>query len=270
MNTGGREMAWIFDEYSKFSGFSPGVVTGKPVSLHGSLGREEATGRGTVIATRELLRAQKSAMIEDHTFVIQGFGNVGSWAAQLYHDHGGKVIAVSDVHHGIVNMKGLDIPALRTHLKSGGTLVDFKGATGNIPPEQVLSIPCDVLVPAAIGGVITEENANELECQILVEAANGPTTPEADLILRQRGITVLPDIFTNAGGVTVSFFEWVQNLQNLKWDENEINRKLDLKMTHAFSELWKIHTDKQLPLRTSAFHVALQRVATAHINRGFN
>eukprot|EP00891_Asterochloris_glomerata_P007737 jgi/Astpho2/7737/Aster-07579 len=213
MNTGSREMAWLFDEYSKFAGFSPGVVTGKPVHLHGSLGREAATGRGTVYATRELLKHSGLGGIANKTYVIQGFGNVGAWAAQLYQEGGGRVIAVSDAYGAVRNDKGLDIPALRKHLTEGGKLQDFPGGE-TFPKEEILFVPCDVLVPAAIGNVITSETAPKVEAKFVVEAANGPTTPQGDLILRDRNITVLPDIYTNAGGVTVSFYEWVQNLQN--------------------------------------------------------
>ncbi|KAK9805535.1 hypothetical protein WJX72_003871 [[Myrmecia] bisecta] len=269
MNTDGRVMSWFFDEYSKFEGFSPGVVTGKPVHLHGSHGREAATGRGTVFATRELLKHMGAGSIAQKTYVIQGFGNVGAWAAQLFHEQGGRVIAVSDAFGAISNDKGLDIPSLRKHIAAGGQLHTFTEGTA-IPKETILTVPCDVLVPAAIGGVITEENAHQLDCKFVVEAANGPTTPGGDLILRERDITVLPDIYTNGGGVTVSFFEWVQNLQNFRWEEDEVNKRLDRAMTEAFASLWSVHKDKRIPLRTSAFVVALQRVTRAHIHRGFD
>mmetsp|Transcript_3026 Transcript_3026/g.8249 ORF Transcript_3026/g.8249 Transcript_3026/m.8249 type:complete len:372 (-) Transcript_3026:776-1891(-) len=269
MNTGAREMAWFFDEYSKYKGFNPGVVTGKPVYLHGSLGREAATGRGTVFATRELLRALHMGKISDMTYVIQGFGNVGAWAAQIYSEMGGKVTAVSDASGGIHNASGLDIPKLRAFVAAGNRLTEFPDAE-RIDGKELLTMPCDVLVPAAMGGVITESNAHKLQCRVVVEAANGPTTPEADLILRDRGITVLPDIYTNGGGVTVSFFEWVQNLQNFKWEEDEVNRKLDRKMTDAFRNIWEIHTNRNIPLRTAAFVLALQKVVQAEVHRGFD
>ena len=269
MNTGAREMAWIFDEYTKFAGFSPGVVTGKPVWLHGSLGREAATGRGTVFGIRELLKALKMGDIKDKTFVIQGFGNVGSWAAQILHEHGGRVVAVADVHGAIANERGLQVPELRQHIAEGRSLASFPDGI-SIPKESILTVPCDVLIPAALGGVITEANANDLQCRILVEAANGPTTPEADEILRKRGIIALPDIYTNGGGVTVSFFEWVQNLQNFKWSEEEVNVKLDRVMTDAFESIWELHESSNLPLRTAAFVVALQRVTRARVHRGFD
>lgn len=269
MNTGAREMAWFFDEYSKYKGFSPGVVTGKPVHLHGSLGREAATGRGTVFAIREMLKATHAGKIQDHTFVIQGFGNVGAWAAEILTEHGGKVTAVSDAFGAIQNENGLDIKALRAHVAAGKPLAEFGGG-GAIPKEELLYMPCDVLVPAAIGGVIDKDNAARLQCKFVAEAANGPTTPEGDAILREKGIIVLPDIYTNGGGVTVSFFEWVQNLQNFKWDEDDVNRKLDRKMTDAFHKIWTIHKEKNVPLRVAAFVKALQEVTRAEIHRGFD
>lgn len=268
MNTGGREMAWLFDEYSKFNGFSPGIVTGKPVWLHGSLGREAATGRGTVFAIREALRALKLGEIKDKTFVIQGFGNVGSWAAQILHEQGGKVIAVADAFGAIANERGLDIPSLRRHIGDQHSLASYPDGIA-VPKETILTVPCDVLIPAALGGVITEENVNDIQCKMIAEAANGPTTFEADLMLREKGVTVVPDIYTNGGGVTVSFFEWVQNLQNFKWTEDEVNEKLDVCMTNSFRDIWEICESDKLPLRTAAFAKALQRVTRAKVHRGF-
>ncbi|GBG00463.1 glutamate dehydrogenase, partial [Raphidocelis subcapitata] len=269
MNTDSRIMSWVFDEYSKYKGFSPGVVTGKPVHLHGSLGRDAATGRGAVFATRELLRHVGAGKIQGHSFVIQGFGNVGSWAAQILSEHGGTVSAVSDASGAVINEKGIDVPALRAHIAAGGKLVDFTGA-GRMPAGELLTVPCDVLMPAAIGGVLTAEAAAGVQAKFVVEAANGPTTPEGDAVLRDRGIIVLPDIYTNAGGVTVSFFEWVQNLQNFKWEEEDVNRRLDRKMTDAFAQIWKIHRDKGVPLRVAAFIKALHEVTRAELHRGFD
>lgn len=269
MNTDGKVMAWFFDEYSKYKGFSPGVVTGKPVYMHGSLGREAATGRGTVFAIRELLKASHAGKIADQTYVVQGFGNVGAWAAEILHEQGGKVVAVSDVSSAIHNENGLDIRALRAHAATGQPLSLFSEGTA-IPKDTILNTPCDVLIPAAIGGVITAENAGQLQCKFIAEAANGPTTPDGDAVLRERGIVVLPDIYTNGGGVTVSFFEWVQNLQNFKWEEEDVNLKLDRKMTDAFAAIWKIHTEKKVPLRTAAFIKALQEVTRAEVHRGFD
>lgn len=269
MNTDAKCMAWFFDEYSKYKGFSPGVVTGKPVYLHGSLGREAATGRGVVFAIRELLRHTGMGRVQGHSYVIQGFGNVGAWAAEFLHEQGGKVVAISDVAGAIKNEAGINVKALRKHVSEGKPLTAFPEAQP-IPKETILEVPCDVLIPAAIGGVITEKNAAKLQCKVVAEAANGPTTPEGDKILRERGILVLPDIYTNGGGVTVSFFEWVQNLQNFKWEEEDVNRKLDRKMTDAFAAIWAIHKEKGLPLRTAAFVKALQRVTRAEVHRGFD
>ncbi|KAK9835361.1 hypothetical protein WJX81_004700 [Elliptochloris bilobata] len=269
MNTGAREMAWFFDEYSKFAGFSPGVVTGKPVHLHGSYGREAATGRGTVFATRELLKAFHMGGIAGKNFVIQGFGNVGAWAAEILADMGGKVLAVSDAWGAVENAEGLAVKELRRHLAAGGKLADFPGGQA-IDKDTILAHPCDVLIPAAIGGVLDEETAKDVQAKFVVEAANGPTTPGGDAVLRERGIEVLPDIYTNGGGVTVSFFEWVQNLQNFRWEEAEVNKRLDRCMTEAFAAVWDIHRQKKVPLRTAAFVLALQRVTRAHIHRGFD
>lgn len=268
MNTGAREMAWFFDEYSKFSGFSPGIVTGKPVWLHGSLGREAATGRGTVFAIREAVKALKMGSLKDKTCVIQGFGNVGSWAAQILHEHGAKVIAVADAFGAVANERGLDVPSLRNHVGQEHSLSSFPDGIA-IPKETILNVPCDILIPAALGGVITEENVKDLQCKLIAEAANGPTTFEADQELRSRGIVVLPDIYTNGGGVTVSFFEWVQNLQNFKWTEKEVNEKLDDTMTNAFASIWGICEETDIPIRTAAFVKALQRVTRARVHRGF-
>ena len=211
MNTGPREMAWIMDEYGKYAGFAPGIVTGKPVHLHGSLGREAATGRGTVIATRELLRAAGAGELTGKTVAIQGFGNVGAWAAELFEEAGARVVAVSDAFGAVRSAdggsSGLDIPALRAHVAAGGALADFPGGA-SFPPGEILATPCDVLVPAAIGGVLGEAEAERVDAKFIVEAANAPTTPGGDAVLRARGIPVLPDILTNGGGVTVSFFEW--------------------------------------------------------------
>eukprot|EP01024_Parvocaulis_polyphysoides_P043496 TRINITY_DN39847_c0_g1_i2.p1 TRINITY_DN39847_c0_g1~~TRINITY_DN39847_c0_g1_i2.p1 ORF type:complete len:446 (+),score=64.09 TRINITY_DN39847_c0_g1_i2:32-1369(+) len=275
LNTDSSTMAWFFDEYCKFEGFSPGVVTGKPLHLHGSEGRSGATGRGVVLATREFLKHRLLGTISGKKFVIQGFGTVGSEAARLFSQHGGIVVAIADINSAVKNDQGLDIEALIKHVhqrekdRPMGQLCDFEGGEP-MDKDEILSYPCDVLVPAAIGGVIHRDNADHLNCQVLVEAANGPTTPEGDQIMRDRGIDVLPDIYANGGGVTVSFFEWVQNLQNFRWDEEEVNRKLDNKMTETFKAIWDVHKNQGLPLRTSAFTVALDRVTRSTVFRGFD
>ena len=266
MGTGAREMAWIFDEYTKLHGFAPAVVTGKPVDMYGSDGREAATGRGVMMATRELL-ASVNREIKGSSFVIQGFGNVGSWAARLIHEAGGKVLAISDVSAGIHDPAGIDIPAALEHV-GGGRNLDSLSDGAFVTNDELLRLECDVLVPAAVGNVITEENADELRCDFVVEAANGPTTPGADDMLAARGVTVLPDIYANSGGVTVSYFEWVQNLQHFRWEEDEINDKLDRVLTKAFKPLLRISADRDVSLRTAAFIVAIQRVGKAVLTRG--
>lgn len=271
MNTDGRHMAWFFDEYSKYEGFSPGVVTGKPVWLHGSRGRESATGRGTVIGIRNMLEKYGDGTIAGKTYAIQGFGNVGSWTARLLSEQGGIIRAVSDMSGCVYDKspQGIDVPKLLRHLHRGGLLNQFPEGE-KLLGDEIFQVKCDVFVPAAIGGVITDSVAQSMSCQYVVEAANSPTTPTADVILRDRGVHVLPDIYTNAGGVTVSFFEWVQNQQNFKWSEEQVNSELDNKMTHAFNSLWKIKNEKDIPMRTAAFVKSLQRVVRATVNRGFN
>lgn len=202
-------------------------------------------------------------------YVLQGFGNVGSFAADLYCEQGGIVIAVSDAISATINTKGLDIPALRKHTADGNSLGTFPGGSA-LPPDAILKVPCDILVPAAIGGVIHEGNASEINCKYIIEAANGPTTPEGDTLLQDRGITILPDIFCNGGGVTVSFFEWVQNLQNFRWDEDDVNKKLERQMQLAFTRMWEAQKERGCSLRTAAFIKALQRVARASVHRGFD
>ena len=199
----------------------------------------------------------------------QGFGNVGSFAASIFAERGAKIIAVSDIEGAVHQPKGLDVTSLRAHVREGKRLDEFSGGALSIPKSEILQVPCDILVPAAIGGVITADNALTIHSTYIVEAANGPITPEADRILQDRGIVVLPDIYANGGGVTVSFFEWVQNLQNFKWEEVDVNAKLARKMEVAFEEIWRVAKEKQLSLRTAAFVIAVQRVARAAIHRGF-
>lgn len=266
MNTNAQVMAWIMDQYSKYHGHSPAVVTGKPVELYGSLGREEATGRGVMIATREALK-DAGSQIKGSTFVIQGFGNVGSYVARFVHELGGKVIAASDVKGGILNPEGFDIPALVEHLKKTGSVVQFTGSD-SISNADLLTHPCDVLIPAALGGVITEENAKDIRAKLVVEAANGPTTPDADQILRKRDIEVVPDIYANAGGVTVSYFEWVQNIQQFNWTLEKVRGELEQIMVTSWKKLRKLRLDKKIALRTAAFVLGIGRVGKATVLRG--
>ncbi|CAL5222347.1 g4698 [Coccomyxa viridis] len=273
ISAGSQVMAWWFDEYSKYKGFSPACVTGKPLDLHGSFGREYATGRGVMLATRELLRHEHLGKIAGKTFVIQGFGNVGSWAAELLSLYGGKIIAVTDRTGGIYNAAGIDILSLKRHMKAkapfGGHLRSFPGGEP-ITIEEMLKLQCDIFIPAAVPDVIDEKVARELNCRYVVEAANGPTTVEGDKVLRERGIGVLPDVYANGGGVIVSFFEWVQNQQTYRWEEDEVNRRLDFKMTDAFKRIWDVHQLQKLPLRTAAYVIAMRGVVQATMIRGFD
>jgi glutamate dehydrogenase (NAD(P)+) len=266
VNTNAQVMAWIMDEYSKFHGFHPGVVTGKPVDLFGSLGRDEATGRGVMIATEEHLMTQ-GKKLSDVTYVIQGFGNVGSHAARLLHAAGGKVIGIGDHTTSFYDPGGLDIPAALAHVRQHKVLAGFSSAP-SVPNEELLLQRADVLIPAALGGVITTSVAKDLQCSLVVEGANGPTTPEADDELRERGITVLPDIFANAGGVTVSYFEWVQNIQQFAWDEARVRQELERLMRAAFAHIRAFAEERRVDFRTAAFAVAIDRVARATALRG--
>jgi glutamate dehydrogenase (NAD(P)+) len=266
MGTNATVMAWIMSEYSKFHGFSPAVVTGKPLDLHGSAGREEATGRGVMYACEEILRRLKE-QIAGTTFSIQGFGNVGSHAARLLAQHGGKIVCVSDIGGAVHNPEGLDVLRLFKHVEQNGSVVGFDGGEA-IDGEGVLTYGCDVLIPAALDGVITRENASEIRAKVVIEAANGPVLPEADEILESKGVVVVPDIYANAGGVTVSYFEWVQNLQSFRWEIDDINEKLRRKMSSAFETIYNLATRKKISLREAAFIVAIGRVGRATLYMG--
>jgi glutamate dehydrogenase (NAD(P)+) len=266
MNTNAGVMAWIFDEYSKHNGFNPAVVTGKPVDLHGSIGREAATGRGCLYAIREVLE-NDGRELAGTEFVIQGFGNVGSWAGRLLHDHDSKVKAVSDIHGAIYNENGLDTHAVYEHLQKTGSVVDFDNAE-SISNEELLELDCDVLMPAAIGHVITEDNADAISADYVLEAANGPCTYDAHHILEDRGVTVVPDIFANAGGVTVSYFEWAQNIQHFSWEEDRVNKELESHMVEAFREMRGLMNKHDISMRTAGFVAAIQKVREATKQRG--
>jgi glutamate dehydrogenase (NAD(P)+) len=266
MNTDARVMGWFFDEYSRREGFAPAVVTGKPLELHGSLGRDAATGRGCLFAIREVLASQ-GKKLEGTTFAIQGFGNVGSWLARLLYEQGARIVAVSDLKGGVFRGDGLDIPALFTRARQTGSVVDFPGseAIGN---EALLTLECDVLVPAALGHVLHEANARDVRAKYVLEAANGPTAAEADQIFSERGIVAIPDIWANAGGVTVSYFEWTQNTQKLKWSEEEVNRGLERHMVAAHRAIQKLMDEKHCSMRTAAFALGVHRVKEATEMRG--
>ena len=266
VNTNAQVMAWIMDRYSRYHGHSPAVVTGKPVDLYGSEGREAATGRGVTIVTREAL-GHRGEELAGKTVAIQGFGNVGSWAARLLHEEGAKVVAVSDVRGGVHAGGGIDLPKLLDHVAESGSVVELPGSEP-VSNDELLALDCDVLVPAALGGVFTAENAGTVRARLVVEGANGPTEPEADLVFRERGVEVVPDIFANAGGVTVSYFEWVQNIQQFKWDEERVNRELEAILVKADRSLRRVAEDRGVALRTAAFIVAIGRVGKATVLRG--
>lgn len=267
MGTNSQTMAWILDEYSKFHGYSPAVVTGKPVDLGGSLGREAATGRGVLFATQALLK-EYGKSIADQRFVIQGFGNVGSWAAHLISEAGGTVIAVSDATGAVKNINGLDIPKLLKHSVENRGVKSFNGGDA-VDPKSILTEDCDVLIPAALGGVINRENANEIRAKFIIEAANHPTDPEADEILSKKGVIILPDIFANSGGVTVSYFEWVQNIQGFMWDEEKVNAELRTYIIKGFKDVKEMCATHSCDLRMGAFTLGVNRVARATVLRGW-
>ncbi|GMN30918.1 hypothetical protein TIFTF001_003024 [Ficus carica] len=267
MGTNAQTMAWILDEYSKFHGHSPAVVTGKPIDLGGSLGREAATGLGVVFATEALL-AEYGKSISNMKFVIQGFGNVGSWAARFLYERGGKIVVISDITGAIENPNGIDIPALVKHKEGNENLKDFPG--GNVmDPNDLLVHECDVLIPCALGGVLNKENAADVKAKFIVEAANHPTDPEADEILSKKGVVILPDIYANSGGVTVSYFEWVQNIQGFMWEEETVNRELKRYMRKAFGDIKGMCKTHECNLRMGAFTLGVDRVARATMLRGW-
>ena len=262
MGTNGQTMAWILDTYSSLKGTTvPAVVTGKPISVGGSEGRVEATGRGVVTITREVLRSLNMQLPES-TIAIQGYGNVGSAAAVLFHVSGAKVEAVSDVNGAIYRKGGIDILALQDYVRQHRTVVGFPGADP-IPADEILTMAVDVVVPAALQHVITAENANQIRAKVVVEGANGPTTPDADVILRSNGVTVVPDVLANAGGVTVSYFEWVQGLQSFFWTENEVNNRLEQILIRAYQQVHRAAQHHKVDLRMGAYIVGVGRVADA-------
>ncbi|MFM2104198.1 MAG: hypothetical protein RL006_365 [Chloroflexota bacterium] len=267
VNTNSQTMAWMMDTFSMHAGHTvPGVVTGKPIALGGSKGRNEATARGAVICVREAA-AKIGLNLKGATVVVQGYGNAGSIAARLISDLGAKVIAVSDSSGGIQNLAGLDLAAVDAHKKKTGSVVGFAGATA-VSNQAILEISCDVLIPAALENQITAENAAKIKTKIVAEAANGPTTPEADEVLFANGAMVIPDILCNAGGVTVSYFEWVQDLNRDFWEEEEVNLRLEKKMVRAFNEVYDMAQAQKSHLRTGAYLLSVKRVADAMSVRG--
>ena len=262
VNTNAQVMSWFMDEYSQIHGYSPAIVTGKPLELGGSAGREAATGKGTAVITRET--ADKWGIdLKNCKVAIQGFGNVGSYAAKFLDEYGCKIIAVSDVTGGLYDSDGLDIPSLFEHNYNNRTIDGFDQGK-KITNEELLALECDFLIPAALGSAINDSNVDSLNCKVIVEAANGPVTGDAANKLWDKKIVIIPDILTNAGGVTVSYFEWVQNLQQFKWTEDEVNKKLEEKMVHAFNEVYSIKKEKSVPMRIASFMVAIDRVHSAY------
>jgi glutamate dehydrogenase (NAD(P)+) len=261
-------MAWMMDEYGKLHGHTPAIVTGKPISLEGSYGREAATGRGVVYMFREAAPTL-GLTPSDCTVVVQGFGNVGSWAARIIHQLGCRIIGVSDATGAIRSDAGIDPTDLHAHIfERGGTLTEYDGVDV-ITPDELLAIPCDVFIPAALGGMIHADNADSMNCRLIVEGANSPTTPTADEILTEKGVFVIPDVMANAGGVVVSYFEWVQNLQHFRWDEREVNDKLGTIMRRAYREVSARAREEGIDLRQAAYLVGIERVVEAAQTRGY-
>jgi glutamate dehydrogenase (NAD(P)+) len=267
VNTNAQVMAWLMDEYGKLNGHTPAIVTGKPVALEGSYGRESATGRGLVYMFREAA-PRVGLSPSECTCVIQGFGNVGSWAARILAQLGVTMVGVSNADGAIRSDSGIDPAKLAEFVSQGGKITEFEGAEP-IPAEDLFAIPCDVLVPAALGGMIHEGNADRINCRILLEGANSPTTPEADETLNEKGVLVVPDVMANAGGVVVSYFEWVQNMQHFRWEEREINDKLGNVMRRAFREVDAVAKERGITLRQSCYEVGIRRVLETAQLRGY-
>lgn len=270
VGTNAKVMGWMMDTYSMLKGHCvPGVVTGKPISIGGALGRHEATGRGVMISTLNLLKAMKHP-IKGTKVAIQGMGNVGSITAKCLYEQGLTIIAVSDVSDGLYCEKGLNIPKIMKYLETPGALLQGYKAAGvkHISNKDLLELKTDILIPAALENQINENNAANINAKIIIEAANGPTTVEADRILNERGIPVLPDILTNAGGVVVSYFEWVQNIQSLSWTEERVNEELKKILDAAFKNVWDLANENKTSLRTGAYLVAVKRVVEAKKIRG--
>ena len=267
VGTNAQVMAWFMDEYGKLHGHTPAIVTGKPLALEGSAGREAATGRGVV---EVFTAAAPAAGIDPSSarVVLQGFGNVGSWAARIAQDKGATIVAVSDAHGAISCEGGIDAEALAAHVREGGRVDQFDGVE-KISGDELLALECDLFVPAALGGMIHRQNAASMNCRMIVEGANAPTTPEADDILADKGVTVVPDVLANAGGVLVSYFEWVQNLQHLQWEEAEVNKRLASRMRRAHDEVAARAEAEDAPLRVAAFALGIGRVVEAARTRGY-
>jgi glutamate dehydrogenase (NAD(P)+) len=268
VNTNAQVMAWMMDEYGRLNGHTPAIVTGKPIELEGSHGRASATGRGCVYMFREA--APKLDLIPAETsFVVQGYGNVGSWAARLMQELGATMVGASDAYGAIRSDGGIDAEDLYKHITAeGGKLSEFPGAEA-IPPGDLYEIPCDVFFPAALGGMIHENNAGLMRCKLIIEGANNPTTFNADAIFDDNNVAVIPDLMANAGGVVCSYFEWVQNMQHFRWDEREVNDKLGAVMRRAYREVAARAESENLTLRKTAFKIGIERVVEASRTRGY-
>ena len=266
MNTNAQVMTWIFDEYSAHHGYTPACVTGKPVELGGSLGREAATGRGTFILTEALMK-DLGMPVRGARAVIQGFGNVGSFAARFFAEAGAKIIAIADATGAVFNENGLEISHLLDYARTTGGVKGFGGGK-EIGGDEALTLDCDVLVPAALESVLHRDNASKVRAKVVAEAANLPTTIEADEILNARGIHVLPDILTNSGGVTVSYFEWAQNLQQIFWEEDHVNAQMQKMLLKAYRQVTEMSSLAKVPMREAAYTIAVERVARAERLRG--
>jgi glutamate dehydrogenase (NAD(P)+) len=267
MGTNHEIMAWIRNQWEKYHGFNPACVTGKPAEHYGAEGREEATGRGVGILAFKLL-GRLGRKPKDTRVAIQGFGNVGTHAAKFLHEADFRVVAISDVNGAYYRPQGIDIPrALRYTMEHHDSLKGFEAAD-QITNEQLLGLDVEMLIPAALGGVITKDNVADIKAEIILEAANGPIDPDAHVVLHSRGVTILPDVLANAGGVTVSYFEWVQNLQHYKWGLNRVRQELDHVLSQAFEEVWQEANDWQVSLRTAAYIIAIRRVHRATLLAG--
>mgnify|MGYP005842408729 CR=1 FL=1 len=269
VGTNAQVMAWIMDTYSMHKGYAiPAVITGKPVAIGGTVGREYATGLGVTYVVRAIMRRTMGVGLDDLSVAVQGFGNVGSWAARTMHERGARVVAVSDQYGGVYDANGLDLRMLTRHVAETKTVVGFRGAEA-ISNAELLELPVDVLIPAALEGQITRENAPRIRARMVAEGANGPTTPEADRILEEKGVLVVPDILCNAGGVVVSYFEWVQSLQSFFWDEGEVRRQMERKLLDNLDAVMGVCTQRHCSMRMAAYVIAIERVAQAIRLRGF-
>jgi glutamate dehydrogenase (NAD(P)+) len=269
VNTNAQTMAWLMDEYGKLHGHTPACVTGKPIALEGSYGREAATGRGVVYLFREAAPKVDIKPSEARA-VVQGYGNVGSWAARILQQLGTKLVGASDASGAIRCDAGMDATELAEHVREGGDLSEVEGdGIEQISPDELLEIECELFIPAALGGMIHKQNADRLNCKMIVEGANSPTTPVADEILHDKGIYIVPDVMANAGGVVVSYFEWVQNLQHFRWEEREVNDKLGTIMRRAYREVCRREEEEGVALRIAAYELGIERVVEAAQTRGY-